>query len=64
MAATYYFSTSSNTISYFSKWNRNYNTAIFKEEETTGTIINNVITPILTFLGGGYVALGEDLEDY
>lgn len=35
--------------------------AIFKEEETTGTIINNVITPILTFLGGGYVALGEDL---
>lgn len=34
---------------------------IFKEEEVSGNIISNVIIPVLTFLGGGYVALGDNL---
>ncbi|ASW42475.1 ABC transporter permease [Clostridium isatidis] len=35
--------------------------AIFKEEEISGSIISNIIIPALTFLGGGYVALGDDI---
>ncbi|WP_195264239.1 ABC transporter permease [Clostridium sp. 1001275B_160808_H3] len=34
---------------------------IFKEEEVSGTIIQNVIIPVLTFLGGGYIALDDNL---
>lgn len=34
---------------------------IFKEEEVSGTVIQNVIIPVLAFLGGGYIALDDNL---
>ncbi len=34
---------------------------IFKEEEISGTLIQNIIIPVLVFLGGGYIALDDNL---
>lgn len=35
---------------------------IFKEEEISMSLIQNIIIPILSFLGGGYIALYGDLD--
>lgn len=35
---------------------------IFKEDKVANTVIQNVIIPVLTFLGGGYIAIYGELE--